>query len=158
MTWEISVIVILLLLILILWIYSHNYSFGAQNEDSTTNVLIDNLRKKIYQIYNQSTLKNTVIDQKMKALQIRPLDSGKTHIEDKKYIWLVVKSPQNNKRYAESFLLKVLIHEIAHLCNTTHVHDRNFYRLESELIRSAKKLNCIDDNWDPDYPCVVDSP
>lgn len=97
----------------------------------------------------------TVLNPEFSRIDIR--EGSSSYTEDKSVIYLCLKDPQGNM-YPQNTLIYVILHEIAHMLNTTNYgHTPEFYKIFNELLCKASDKGV----YDPTIPhakwyCGVD--
>ena len=70
-------------------------------------------------------------------------------------IYLCLKSPEGEE-YDNNTVMRVFIHELAHLTSPEPGHGPIFLQIEEELVKRAIELKVLEEDYtvDPLYPCI----
>lgn len=135
-------IIELLILIFLLWIYSGGFNSQPRPEDE----IIAHLERDLNNLFMEDAYRP-----KYRLF----ISHDRTYVTNKTNIHLVIRHPDKGYFFDHKTLLRVSIHELAHVLSPEMDHSSLFFSIEDLLIARAVEKNLLPEDFTPDvdYPC-----
>jgi hypothetical protein len=136
----------LLILIFLLWIWAGAYDSPISQDEER---LLSRLRHDL----------DSLFEENIPTYRLFSSPDKRSYTHNKEDIYLLLRHPQTREFYAYSTLLRVAIHELAHIMCPDQDHTTTYYQIEGYLEEQAVERGLLDPNFqtDPEYPCEVTS-